>query len=427
MPYFSTDPDGLGEFGCGADCSCKSCRSTAAANLGEVYEKEEIAPPASAKPPAAPKMGGWFGESPFPRPRAPVMPGQLRMRPFEVLTGYAPGEWRLNQAQLARIHRLAEHVVRTWTTRPPVTGIRLIGFAEPAEAQAGLQRAAAARAALTDAINQLNPGVLRAIKVSAEDGGPAPTSGGIVRRVEVLLWVGVGTRNASPVQPSPWSTPRIRVIRPVRIPTPAEVMRSASELQRFGEPRSLTVRAEFVIRTTTVANANLEPFKDGEIQIIIWEGAGTRILWPPKPQRKFIKASEANGVISSPPLSGIESDRIAIMALVRFGGTSGRTHQLTGLFPVPATDKFTLTVYVDLKAASVVVRAANDVSAQRKARAKLAQQARIIDKMIRSGGLVRPLDKGAEQNAPGKYKVELEHFTGTLGFDPRPEQILGRQ
>jgi hypothetical protein len=89
MAYFSTGPGGLGEFGCGADCSCKSCRS--ASNVGEVYEKEEIAPPASAKPPAAPKIAGWFGESPFPRPRVSVMPGQLRKPPFEVLARYSPG------------------------------------------------------------------------------------------------------------------------------------------------------------------------------------------------------------------------------------------------------------------------------------------------------------------------------------------------
>lgn len=66
MAYFSTDRGGLGEFGCGADCSCKSCRS--ASNLGEVYEKEEIPPPAAAKP-AAPNMGGWFGEPPLRRSR----------------------------------------------------------------------------------------------------------------------------------------------------------------------------------------------------------------------------------------------------------------------------------------------------------------------------------------------------------------------
>jgi thioredoxin 1 len=191
MPYFSTGLDGLGEFGCGADCSCKSCRS--ASNVGEVYEKEESAPPAPAKPPAAPKMGGWFGEPPLTRPRVSVMRGQLQIPPFEVLTGYAPGQWRLNQAQLSRIQRLAQHIVRAWTTASPVTGVRLIGFAEPPEAQAGLQRAVAARAALTDSINRLNSGVLRGINFSAEDGGPAATSGG-VPRVEILLRVGLGTR-----------------------------------------------------------------------------------------------------------------------------------------------------------------------------------------------------------------------------------------
>ena len=134
MAYFSTDPGGLGEFGCGADCSCKSCRS--ASNIGEVYEKEEIAPPAPAKPPATPKMGGWIAEPALPRPRVSAMPGQRRKPPFEVLTGYAPGQWRLSPAQLARIQRLAEHVVRAWTTASPVTGIRLIGFAEAAEPEA---------------------------------------------------------------------------------------------------------------------------------------------------------------------------------------------------------------------------------------------------------------------------------------------------
>jgi Lysine-specific metallo-endopeptidase len=58
MAYFSTDPGGLGEFGCGADCSCKSCRS--AANVGEVYEKEEIATPA-AQPNSASRPRTVFG------------------------------------------------------------------------------------------------------------------------------------------------------------------------------------------------------------------------------------------------------------------------------------------------------------------------------------------------------------------------------
>ena len=192
----------------------------------------------------------------------------------------------------------------------------------------------------------------------------------------------------------------------------------------------LPVRAEFVIRTTTVAYTNGEPFKDGEIKIIIWEGAGNRILWPPEKQRHYISASKVGGVISSPTLSGIESDEIAIMALVRFGGADGRMHQITGLFPLPASDEFKLRVYVDLKAASVVVTAANiDAITRdpRKARAKLAKEAKIIDAMIRSGTTVRPLDEKAAKGGAGKFQVELEHYTGTLGFDPRPKQILGRQ
>ena len=198
MAYFSTEPEGLGEFGCGADCSCKSCRSPS--NLGEVYEKEEIPSPSPAKPPAAPKVGGWFGEPPFTWPRVSVVPGQLRMPPFEVLTGYAPGQWRLNQAQLARIQRLAEHIARTKTTPSPVTGVRLIGFAEPAEAHVGLRRAVGARAALADAISQLSPGVLGGVKFSAEDGGPTAASAGGVRRVEILLRVGIGATFAPPVR-----------------------------------------------------------------------------------------------------------------------------------------------------------------------------------------------------------------------------------
>jgi hypothetical protein len=60
MSYFSRDPGELGEFGCGADCSCKSCRS--ASKVGEIYEKEKIAPPANVKRPAAPQIEGWFSE-----------------------------------------------------------------------------------------------------------------------------------------------------------------------------------------------------------------------------------------------------------------------------------------------------------------------------------------------------------------------------
>jgi chromosome segregation ATPase len=58
-----------------------------------------------------------------------------------------------------------------------------------------LEKEAAAeqdKAAL-NAINRLSPGVLRGINFRAEDGGPAPASGG-VPRVEILLRAGLGTR-----------------------------------------------------------------------------------------------------------------------------------------------------------------------------------------------------------------------------------------
>jgi hypothetical protein len=63
----------------------------------------------------------------------------------------------------------------------------------------------------------------------------------------------------------------------------------------------------------------------------------------------------------------------------------------------------------------------------RKARAKLAKEAKIIDAMIPSGTTVRPLDEKAAKGGAGEFRVELEHYTGTLGFDPRPKRILGRQ
>ena len=375
-------------------------------------------PPAATKPPM-PKIAGWFAEAPVPRPPTSVMPGHLRRRPFEVLTGYAPGQWRLNAAQLGRIQRLAERIVHTWTISSPTSRVRTVGFADPPEPQAALQRAVAARDALADAVGRLNPRIGHAIQFGAEQGPPVVAFAPASRRVEIFLWKERRTPFA----------PRVGVPRSVEIRA-ASMLRNTSVNRRQSSDRTITVHAAFVIRTTTIPYVNGEPFKDGEIKIIIWEGAGNRILWPPEKQRNYISASKAGGLISSPPLAGIESDEIAIMALVRFGGANGRTHQVTGLFPLPDSDEFKLRVYVDLKAASVVVRAANiDAITRdaRKARAKLAKEAKIIDAMIRSGTTVRPLDEKAAKGGAGEFRVELEHYTGTLGFDPRPKRILGRQ
>jgi hypothetical protein len=237
MSYFSTDSGGLGEFSCGAGCSCKQCRS----NLAEVYEEEEVPEKAPSK--GAPKMGAWFGELPQPQPQVSLMPGHLRMPAFETLTGYAAGGWRLNRTQRAQIQRVAEHVIRTWTTSSPVTGIRLVGFAEAAEPQAALQRADAARAAITAAISTLNPRILRAIQFSSEDGGAVPGAGGIVRRVEILLWIGLGVPFTPPVRPTPWQVPRIPVGPPVQIPSPAEAAR------RVFRPETPEERLNRLLRT----------------------------------------------------------------------------------------------------------------------------------------------------------------------------------
>lgn len=233
MSYLSSEPNELGYFGCGGDCSCKSCR-TAAPNFSEVYEEEEP----EAPPPAA-KLSGWYGEPP------PLLrPGpQLRLPPFEVLTGYGAGQWRLSPAQLAQVQRLAEHIVRTWTTGSPVTGVRLIGFAESAEAPAALQRAVAARAALNDAISRLNPGVLRGIQFNAEEGDLQANPGTDARRVDILLWIGLGAPFTPPPPPSTWGVPRTMTDRPVRLPTPEEAAR------RVFRPETPEDRINRILRT----------------------------------------------------------------------------------------------------------------------------------------------------------------------------------
>jgi hypothetical protein len=247
MAYFSPDQFGLGYFGCGPGCACKSCQRSAS-QLAETYvEEEEEEPPGPETSLPAPlerrvrrrrllrpnkarapmTMGSYFGEPPAADRRSSLLPGlRLRLPPFEVLTGFAPGRWRLDQAHLAQIQRLAEHVVRTWTTTSPVTGIRLVGYADPGEPETALHRAGAARAALIGAISRTNPGVLRGIELSSEDGGSLPGQNGIVRRVEILLWVGLGVPfTPPPSRPSAWALPRISVSPQVRIPTPAEAAR----------------------------------------------------------------------------------------------------------------------------------------------------------------------------------------------------------
>ena len=78
------------------------------------------------------------------------------------------------------------------------------------------------------------------------------------------------------------------------------------------------------------------------------------------------------------------------------------------------------TCYVNIERAEVVVSAPNIDAALPKARAKLKQDAKVIDAMILTSSLTTNLDGG-------KYKVDLDYYTGKLKFFPKPTLMLGQQ
>jgi hypothetical protein len=94
MAYFSSAPNELGYFGCGADCSCKSCR-TATANFSQVYEEEEPPPPPRRRPSrSAPQLAGFFGRPPLETiyglgqvsPQCEAIPEKYKLRDINKLT-----------------------------------------------------------------------------------------------------------------------------------------------------------------------------------------------------------------------------------------------------------------------------------------------------------------------------------------------------
>ena len=162
MAYFSSESSELGYFGCGADCSCKSCRTTAS-NLSEVYEADEPEAPAPAKPPPAPKMAGWFGAYPVGRARPAFVGANFGRPPFafgrpawgfgqvplrtpwrtRVNAGAPPqylrfltlDQFNWNDASLTPRHQqmvrfLADHVRASWTSMRPIGFVRLIGHTD---------------------------------------------------------------------------------------------------------------------------------------------------------------------------------------------------------------------------------------------------------------------------------------------------------
>jgi outer membrane protein OmpA-like peptidoglycan-associated protein len=250
VAYFSSDDNLLGNFGCGADCSCKACRS-GNQNLSQVYEEEEPPPPSA---PAAQKMAGWVGgyslgrARPFaaarfgwpgwglgqPALRAPwrsrlqvgATPPYLRFLNLDQFDWSKPS---LTARHLPMVKQLADHVQASWKTMQPIGLIRLIGHTddtgpEKFNVSLGNQRAESVKSALETILkNDIISGRIRiAILVEASPGESTPIASNrtiagraLNRRVEVFI--------APPLPP----TPPISSDRPVRLPTPEETARRA--------------------------------------------------------------------------------------------------------------------------------------------------------------------------------------------------------
>jgi Lysine-specific metallo-endopeptidase len=201
MSYLSIDSGGLGEFGCGAGCSCKQCRS----NLAEVYEEEEIPEPRPRK--AAPKIGAWFGEV-SPAPRGSLLLGQSRMPALEALTGHAPVGWWTGQSGLGEfrkwVHRRgrspAVEATLSPITRfgePPGPVFNVVCPACPLGAVA--QCRAAVRAAIIEAVRLANNA---ADKIEAAINVPPDKRDEESRQTARFF---VGFFGHDPSRPVPWA------------------------------------------------------------------------------------------------------------------------------------------------------------------------------------------------------------------------------
>jgi hypothetical protein len=167
---------------------------------------EQSAPP--SEPPAG-VSGYGLGQLPQRRRLTLLPPGtQLRMPPYETIYGFGRDVVRLTAAQIERVNRVADFVARSWTGTSPIMSIRLAGYINADEFQAGLGagRATAVRDALISALNGQRPGVVTRINWTVEDRGFSPAS-----KVDIFLWAGA---TPPPVPPL------------VRVPSPAEAARS---------------------------------------------------------------------------------------------------------------------------------------------------------------------------------------------------------
>jgi hypothetical protein len=214
---------------CSPGCNCWRCRSLSL-GLGERYIEADDEAETPARPPTQGPSGpfapvanggrarptenesvaGGFGEEPAWRRRLSLTPGlQLRLPPFEVITGFTVGSATLTAAHLARIDGVGQFIVRSWSTANPIISVRLAGYIDANEWQGdlGRRRAEAVQAALLDVVRRVQPELLARVRFEVEDRGFSPPA-----RVELYLWAG-------PTPPPP--APPL-----VRVPSPAEAART---------------------------------------------------------------------------------------------------------------------------------------------------------------------------------------------------------
>jgi len=191
--------------------------------------------------------------------------------------------------------------------------------------------------------------------------------------------------------------------------------------------RSFEVECQFWSTPWSVQGAP-GPLSDGNvgIRIQIWDGRGNRRrLFPAKDvQSVYLNSSSVNGLTVPGPLSGIQSNEIKIMAGVRFGGRGGQEHYIVGVFPLPESDPFQLTAYVEFTTTTIVVRARDSDAALPKAQAKLVRETKISKAMLGEG----PMLGFTAGNRPGSFEFFLPYYSGKMWFDdPKPTALLGKR
>lgn len=172
---------------------------------------------------------GFYGELPARPPRL-FREGelQLRMPPFEVVSGFGRGSVGMTGPQLERVERVARFIVDSWRGVNAIASVRIAGFVNADEAQPdlGQRRTDAVLRALLDAIGRSNPALPRRIQFRTEDRGFSPPA-----RVEIYLWAGPSA--APPAPPL------------VRVPSPAEVAGRLAPLR----PETPEERIARILRT----------------------------------------------------------------------------------------------------------------------------------------------------------------------------------